>query len=163
MARRVFFSFHYQPDSWRASQVRNIGAIEGNRPASDNDWESITRTGDAAIKRWIGQQMAGRSCAAVLIGTNTAGRKWINYEIEKAWNDRRGVFGVHIHKLKNVFGNQSSKGSNPFWHVAVGGVRLSSIVKTYDPPYSTSTYVYDYIKENIEDWIEEAIKIRDQN
>lgn len=51
MKRRVFYSFHYDPDNWRAAQVRNIGSIEGNSPASDNDWETVTRGGDAAIKR----------------------------------------------------------------------------------------------------------------
>lgn len=35
MARRVFYSFHYVPDNWRVSQVRNIGAIEDNKPAKD--------------------------------------------------------------------------------------------------------------------------------
>ncbi len=53
MARRAFFSFHYKPDNWRVSQVRNMGVIEGNRPATDNDWETITRSGDATIERWI--------------------------------------------------------------------------------------------------------------
>jgi hypothetical protein len=43
--RQVFYSFHYKPDSWRVSQVRNIGAIEGNKPAPDNDWETISKTG----------------------------------------------------------------------------------------------------------------------
>ena len=161
MARRVFFSFYYKPDNWRASQVRNIGAIEGNRPASDNDWESITSKGDAAIKKWIAEQMSGRSCSILLIGTNTSGRKWINYEIEKTWNDGKGLVGIYAHNLKDKDGKQSNKGSNPFWNVnADDGKRLSSIVKAYDPPYSTSTYVYDHIKKNIEDWIEEAIKIR---
>ncbi|MGQ4808628.1 hypothetical protein NKDENANG_02015 [Candidatus Entotheonellaceae bacterium PAL068K] len=51
MARRAFYSFHYDFDNWRASQVRNMGIIEGNRPATDNDWEQIKRGGDAAIKR----------------------------------------------------------------------------------------------------------------
>jgi hypothetical protein len=36
-----FFSFHYQPDNWRAPQVRNIGVVEGNQPVRDNDWETI--------------------------------------------------------------------------------------------------------------------------
>jgi hypothetical protein len=40
MARKVFFSFHYDPDKWRASQVRNMGALEGNVPCSDNDSET---------------------------------------------------------------------------------------------------------------------------
>ena len=45
MARKVFYSFHYKPDSWRASKIRNIGAIEDNQPASDNAWETVTKGG----------------------------------------------------------------------------------------------------------------------
>lgn len=37
--RQVFFSFHYNRDSWRASQVRNMGKVDGNLTFSDNDWE----------------------------------------------------------------------------------------------------------------------------
>ena len=43
MARRVFYSFHYEPDNARAAQVRNMGVVEGNKPASDHDWETITK------------------------------------------------------------------------------------------------------------------------
>lgn len=53
MARRVFYSFHYQPDVTRVAKLRNIGVIEGNRPCTDNDWETVKRDGDAAIERWI--------------------------------------------------------------------------------------------------------------
>ena len=95
-----------------------------------------------------------------MIGTNTAGRKWIKYKIKKAWNDGKGVMGIYIHNLKDKEGNQSPKGRNSFDDFTINGVKLSKIVKAYDPSYSTSTYVYDYIKENIADWIEEAIKIR---
>jgi len=51
MARQVFFSFHYKPDNWRVSQVRNIGVIEGNKPATDNEWEKVVGGGDTAIKK----------------------------------------------------------------------------------------------------------------
>lgn len=50
MARKVFYSFHYIPDCWRVSQIRNIGAIEDNKPASDNDWEEVKKGGDSGIK-----------------------------------------------------------------------------------------------------------------
>ena len=80
MARRAFFSFHYKPDASRAGQVRNMGMVDGNTPVSDNDWETVTKGGAAAIKKWIAAQMHGRSCTVVLVGTNTAGRKWINHE-----------------------------------------------------------------------------------
>lgn len=160
MARRAFYSFHYKPDNWRAAQVRNMGVIEGNRPASDNDWETIKRGGDSAIKKWIDGQIKGKSVVIVLIGANTAGRKWIKYEIKKGWDDGKGVLGVYVHKLKDSDEKQSAKGRNPFDDFTIDGKKLSTIVKAYDSHYSTSRYVYDYIKENIEDWIETAITIR---
>lgn len=163
MARKVFYSFHYKPDCWRAATVRNIGVIEGNRPATDNEWESIKKGGDAAIQRWIDEQLKGKSCAVVLIGSATAGRKWIKYEIRKAWSDGKGVVGIYIHNLKDKDGNQSTKGANPFEGITVDGVKLSSVVKAYDPPFSTSTYVYDHIKQNLENWVEAAIAIRNSN
>jgi len=103
--KRVLFSFHYDPDAWRVSQVRNAGFVEGNVPVSDNDWHTVTQRGDAAIQSWIDGQFSGRSCAVVLIGAATARRKWIDYEIGKAWNDGKGLVGVHIHNLKNAAGD----------------------------------------------------------
>ena len=158
--RRVFFSFHYKPDNWRAAQVRNMGVVEGNAPASDNDWETVTRGGDAAIRNWINGQMRGKTCAIVLIGSQTAGRKWIEYEIEKAWNDRKGLLGIYVHGLRNPLRNQSVKGKTPFEGFTVGREYLSDIVRAYDPPYKRSTNVYAHIEHNIADWIEEAIRIR---
>lgn len=162
MARRVFYSFHYKPDNWRASQVRNMGVIEGNSPVSDNDWEEVKKGGDKAIQDWIDGQLKGRSCTVVLIGEKTAGRKWIKYEIKKSWDSGKGLLGIYIHNLKDSDGNQATKGKNPFDDFTVGEdkKKLSSIVKAYDPPYSTSTNVYDYISKNLEDRIEKAIDIR---
>lgn len=164
MARRVFYSFYYNQDNWRASQVRNIGKVEGNKPVSDNDWETVTSKGDKAIQKWIDDQLNGRSCTVVLIGRGTANRKWINYEIKKSWDDGKGVVGIHIHNLKNADGDQSGRGANSFENFTIGAdkVKLSSIVKAYDPPYSSSPYVYDHISSNLENWIEEAIKIRNR-
>lgn len=162
MARKIFSSFHYKPDNWRASKVRNIGKIEGNPLASDNDWESVTSGGTGSIKKWIDKQMKGRSCVVVLVGFSTAERKWVQYEIEKGWNDAKGIVGIHIHNITDRDGKQSSKGSNPFRNLTVGTdkKKLSNIVKCYDPPYTTSKYVYDHIEKNIITWIEEAIEIR---
>jgi hypothetical protein len=96
----------------------------------------------------------------VLIGAGTAGRKWITYEIRRAWDTGKGVVGVYVHNLQDASGNQSTKGGNPFDHVWIGSSRLSSIVKVYDPPYMTSTDVYSHIKENIVAWTDEAVSIR---
>jgi hypothetical protein len=163
MARKVFYSFHYEPDCARAARVRNMGVVEGNKPATDNNWEAITDGGNRAIKEWIDDQLYGKSCNVVLIGENTAGRKWINYEIESAWNNNKGVVGLYIHRLKDFDGYQSSKGCNPFDDFTMDGSqkKLSSIVKAYNPPYADSKDVYSYISDNLAEWIEEAIEIRD--
>ncbi len=163
MARKAFCSFHFKPDSHRVSQVRNMGVIEGNRIVSSNRWEEIKEEGEDAIMEWIDGEMFGKSVAVVFIGEKTAGRKWVKYEIKKAWDDGKGVLGIHIHNLKNLAGEQASKGRNPFETFTVGGKTLSSIVKAYDPPYVTSTNVYKHINSNLADWMEEAIDIRKAN
>lgn len=162
MARKVFYSFHYKPDSWRAATVRNIGAIEGNKPATDNDWEAVTQGGEKAIKDWIATQMNGRTCLVVLVGTNTANRKWINHEIIKAWDDGLGVVGIHVHGLKDSSQETSTKGSNPFDYIGYGstGKKLSSIVKCYDPGGESSQERYDWIVKHLANAVEEAVKIR---
>lgn len=160
MARKAFYSFHYVPDNWRVGTVRSIGAIEGNQTVSDNEWEEITSGGNPAIEAWIADQMKGKTCAIVLIGRNTAGRKWINYEIKEAWNKSKGVVGIHIHNILDRNGHQTTKGANPFGYLALNGQSMSDIVKAYDPPYTASKDVYGYIADNIEDWAEEAISIR---
>ena len=89
-----------------------------------------------------------------------AGRKWIKHEIKESWKAGKGVVGVYIHNLKDSDGNQSQKGRNPFDDITIEGEKLSTVVKLYDPPYKSSSYVYDHIKENIADWVEKAIQIR---
>lgn len=162
MARRVFYSFHYELDSWRASQVRNIGSIEGNEPVSDNDWEAVTRAGDAAIKKWIADQMSQRTCTVVLVGSETAKRRWINYEIIKSWNDGLGVAGIYIHGLKDSDRNTSLKGKDPFDYLSFegSGTKLSSTVECYNPEGGSSQERYAWISEYLAAIVEEAISIR---
>lgn len=162
MARTCFFSFHYVNDCQRASQVRNMGVIEGNAPVTDNDWESVTKGGEKAIKDWIDGQMNGRSCVVVLVGAATAGRKWINYEIEKAWSLGKGLLGIRIHGLQNLAGETSTMGGNPFDTYTLNGTALNSIVKCHFPTGADSKAVYDNIKSNIDSWVEDAITTRNK-
>ena len=99
--RQVFFSFHYDKDSWRAGEVRNMGKVDSSSTFSDNDWEEVKEKTDAKIKEWIDGQLSRRSCLVVLIGSGTSGRKWINYEIEKAYSLGKGIVGVYVHNLKD--------------------------------------------------------------
>ena len=163
--RRVFYSFHYAADSWRAATVRNIGAVEGNRPATDNKWEEVTKGGEAAIKRWIAGEMKYRSCTVVLAGSQTAGRHWIDYEIQRAWSEGMGLAGIHIHGLRDQYGYKSIKGQNPFAHFTFPGqsgypISFASVVKCYDIPGINSQERYSWIRDNFANIVEEAIRIR---
>ena len=161
--RRTFYSFHLDNDVWRAAQVRNIGATEHEEPVSDNTWEQVKRGGDAAIQKWINDQMSTRLCVIVLIGSQTASRKWVDYEIRKAWNDRKGLLGIYIHRLLNQYGQASLKGANPFANVWLqNGPTLNQYVAAYDPPYVNSQHVYGYIKDHLAGWVENAIRNRRQ-
>ena len=156
--RQVFFSFEYNKDAWRASQIRNMNVVSESSTFSDNDWETVKYKSDSSIKRWIDEQMAMRSCIVVLIGKTTSTRRWVKYEIEKAYELGKGIVGIYIHGLKNECEEQTEKGCNPFYNIYTkNGERLSKYVTCYDPPYKLSTNVYDDISNNIDNLIENAI------
>lgn len=157
MARKVFFSFHYERDAWRAGQVRNCNVI----PKEDQvgvidgvDWESIKKQGDAAIKKWINEQLKGTSVTAVLIGAETAEREWVLYEILESWNRGNGIVGIRIHNVKDCDKKTDMKGANPFDKFKLpDGKLLSSVCRTYD-------WVNDNGRDNIAQWVDEAADIR---
>ena len=162
MARRVFFSFHFTNDFWRTQQVRNINALEGQRLATPNAWEEIKRSGDAAVKRWIATNLKGKSCVVVLVGSETADRKWVRHEILEGWDNSKGVLGIRIHKLLDKDSNPSPIGPNPFEKLSISNTKktLADIVPLKNPAGANSKAVYASIANNIETWIEEAIEIR---
>jgi MTH538 TIR-like domain (DUF1863) len=116
MTRHVFFSFHYQRDIWRINQIRNLGEIVGNAAAGFHDkslWEEAKTKGDAAVKKMIDDAMHGTSVTVVFIGSQTAGRKFINYEIEKSIARGNGLVGIQINALKDKDGSTDPVGSTP--------------------------------------------------
>jgi hypothetical protein len=116
MARRVFFSFHYDRDSWRVSVVRNSQVISSYDKSPFYDkakWEQIKRKGDAAIQRWIDDQMKGSSVTVVLVGHETAGRRWVKYEIKRSQELGKGLIGIDISKIANQKGETDTRGPNP--------------------------------------------------
>ncbi|MBI2792328.1 MAG: TIR domain-containing protein [Gammaproteobacteria bacterium] len=158
MPRRVFFSFHYQNDNWRVAQVRNSWLFKdkenGAPPFYDAaDWESIKKGGDAAIKYWIDTQLKGTSVTVVLIGAETAGRKYVEYEIIQSHNAGKGILGIYIHQLKDRFGATSKKGRNPLEYLSIGKFDqrrpLSHLYTTYD-------WQDDNGYQNMPMWIERA-------
>ena len=160
MARRVFFSFHYERDCIRAAQVRNSNVIRNKLIETSEfidaaKWEEIKRGGDDAIKRWIIDQLDGTSVTVVLIGAETSKRKWIKYEIDESLIKRNGLLGIYIHKCPLFDGSIDRKGENPFDNLSINTngrkVFLSEIYKTYD-------WIDNNGRENLGNWIEAAAK-----
>lgn len=99
MAKSVFYSFHYDRDAWRVQQIIRMGALEGQPILNAQEWEEVKRKGDAAIKKWLADQMAYKSAFVVLIGAQTANRPWVRHEIAYAWDNHKPLVGIRIHGL----------------------------------------------------------------
>jgi MTH538 TIR-like domain (DUF1863) len=158
MARRVFFSFHYQRDIWRVNQIRNCHIVDGTAAAGFQDaslWEEAKRRGDAAVKALINKALDGTTVTAVLIGKETAQRDYVKYEIDKSIERGNGILGVYIHNLKDQNGNGDTQGTNPFdnlyWDRNGQRVYLSSTYRTYD-------WVWGKGYENFGTWVDAASK-----
>ncbi len=114
--RKTFFSFHYQRDIWRVNVVRKSNVIDAQAAAGWDDaslWESSKRTGDHAIKKLIDDGLEGTSVTVVLIGKETAQRKYVNYEIEQSLKRGNGLIGVHIHQIADQTGSTHGRGAVP--------------------------------------------------
>ena len=105
--------------------------------------------------------MEHRSCTILLIGSQTANREWINYEIIESWKKGMGIAGVYIHGLKDLDGYTSDRGDNPFRYIEFkDGKKLSSIIRCYDPKGLNSNDKYSWISDHLSAIVEEAISIR---
>lgn len=119
MAKRVFFSFHYQDViDFRANVVRNHWMTKPDRKVAGffdaSIWEDAKKTSDLALKRLINKGLEDTSNTCVLIGSDTFNRKWVSYEIMKSLSKGNHVFGVHINSIKCKNGKTKQKGNNPF-------------------------------------------------
>lgn len=160
--RKVFFSFHYD-DVFPANQVRNMDALQlENRGFIDRaEFEKVERKGASAIKRWIDNQLDGTSVTVVLIGTNTHERPYVDYEIRQSIARGNGLVGVHINCLSFRHSHPPYPrrlGKNPLANhtLYVGGknIRADCYYNTLDA--SGMRNPYDYIRENIQGYIEHA-------
>ncbi len=145
MARRVFFSFHYERDVWRASIVRKAWVTKPDRESAGyfdaSLWEEAKRKGDAAIRALIDGALQNTSVTAVLIGAETATRTYVQYEIRRSIDRGNGLLGIRINGLGDSSGRSDVTGSNPL----------------------PSGYpVYDWLKDdgyaNLGSWVEAAAR-----
>jgi len=135
MARRIFFSFHYQDViDFRANVVRQHWVTKPDRQLAGffdaSVWESAQKTGDLALKRLINGALERTTGTCILVGTETYKRRWVKYEIFKSLERNNGLIAVHINKIKGKDQKTKSNGQNPLEYL---GIKVSEDGKTVTP------------------------------
>lgn len=128
MAKRVFFSFHYQDVvDFRANVVRKHHALKEDRDVAGyhdaSIWEEAKKQGDIALKRLINSGLDQTTNTCVLIGSDTYARPWVRYELLKSFKKGNHIFGIHINSIKGKDQKTKPLGLNPLDYV---GVRFSA-------------------------------------
>jgi hypothetical protein len=158
VGRQVFFTFHYQNDIFRVNTVRNHWLTKPDRESAgywDHSlWEETKRRGDRALENLIESGLKGSSVTVILIGSQTAGRKWVNYEVRRSHELGKGIMGVYINQIKCAkTGAIDYRGRNPLGDLysssIFGSTSLSSLYPTYD-------WVTNNGYNNFASWVEAA-------
>ena len=157
MARKVFFSFHYNNDLWKAIQIRNNWIVRNERQASGfaelTHFEQLRQDNDDAVAKWIDEQLQGTTVTVLLIGPYTANQEYIKYQLQRSYARGNGMVGIYVHNMKDKNGIVDKKGSPQPGEI--GKDRLNT------PVHFNSNYkIYDWIEDdgyrNIAKWIEAA-------
>ena len=124
MAKKVFFSFHYQDViDFRANVVRNHGKFKLNSQEAGyfdrSMWEEAKKESSLALKRLINKGLKNTSNTCILIGDETFKRPWVRYEIFKSFLNENHLFAVHINGIKCKQEQTKNLGKNPFDYVGL--------------------------------------------
>jgi hypothetical protein len=151
----VFFSYHYERDFWRVSEIKNRWLTKADRESAghidEGFWESLKRQGDGEIKKWIRNQLLGTSVTVVMIGFETHLNEYVNYEILLSHERKNGLLGVYIHNIVDSYDKKEPKGKNPFdnFRDTNSGLLFSQIYPSYD-------WIEDDGYDNFGNWVETA-------
>lgn len=159
MARKVFFSFHYDRDVMRIMQVRNSWvARPGDTavPFYDKAEFEVVKRRAGGIERWIEDQLAGTSVTAVLFGRETYQREWVLHEIRRSHALGKGIIAIDIHRVRDPRSGADIAGQNPLAHITTvrngSAIALSKLYPSYD-------WVINEGYRNIATWIETAARL----
>jgi hypothetical protein len=159
MARKVFFSFHYDRDVRRVVQVRNSWVVRPDgdaQPFYDKAEFEEAKKRAGGIEKWIDEQLKGTSVTVVLFGAETYNREWVRHEIRRSYELGKGLLAIDIHRVKDPQLGIDVQGKNPLSYFTLKqngqDVPLSSIYKCYD-------WVRDNGYANMPNWIEAAAQV----
>jgi hypothetical protein len=159
MARKVFFSFHYDRDVRRVVQVRNSWVARPGdeaQPFYDKAEFEEAKKRAGGIENWIEEQMKGTSVTVVLFGAQTYDREWVRHEMKRSHDLGKGMLAIDIHSVKDPKVGPDVQGRNPleYWSATQSDGRKI--------PFTTLYRSYDWVRDdgyaNMPAWIETAAK-----
>ena len=109
-------------NAWKV--VRPDSLLAGRTFYDSSLWERRQIEDPETVKRVIREGVGYTSAVCVLVGTETATRRWVRYEIARAVIDKRGLLAVHLNGIRHhQFLVQHVRGSNALAQMAVGKIQ----------------------------------------
>ena len=140
---RVFFSFAYTEDHHRAQTIMEHYLNHPNTSATgfieDEEIDRMCEEGLLRVYRWIEEEISKAEAVVVLIGHNTAGKHFVEFEIACAQKNSKPMIGVFIEELCDQNGNTQAQGPSPLF-----------------PVFSLYNYVQDQGAANLPSWLKKA-------
>lgn len=101
MGRKVFVSYSHRLDQSAADDFRNIFSDQRDVFIDKSIREDIREYGNETIKNRLRVLIKDASVTVVLIGKDTGGRSWVDWEIYNSLrkgfqNERNGLLGIYI-------------------------------------------------------------------
>ena len=119
MLKRIYFS--QDLEDLRADEVRKLcmatPGVEGT--GFFEAMSESTMAGPSTIRRQLTSALDNTQVTCVLIGTQTASRRWVRYEIIESLQRRNVLFGVHINGVPDKSQQTKPKGPDPFQQLAL--------------------------------------------
>ena len=107
MAKKPYniFISHYAKDDKHVQSLKdrlnNSGTIVRNFSVDSTKHKDGRRPSDRVITRLLNIRIKACSTFICLIGPDTHTRKWVNYEIRKAFQEGKRVIGIYTHGNKD--------------------------------------------------------------
>lgn len=153
--RKVFPSYDWD-DVMYVNQIINLPIVMGvnNVGFMKNVPNEEVKSCDAAIRRWIDNNMVGCSCLVLFVGERTYQSRWVKYELEQAISKGMGLLKIDITGMTTGY-RTSRQGIDPIaYH------HLETFPNGYlFGHYSVKSYrwtAFDRPQDLIGSWIEDA-------
>lgn len=116
MGPRVFFCFDHEHDYARALAIRAALGYPDDQVHgffTQKETREIAQLGERGIKTAVRDHLGHTDVTLILIGSQTARVRWVQYGIERSLKRHNGLVGLFIHAMEDEHGQTSDPGRKP--------------------------------------------------